>query len=549
MKSSILFIASKSDPNGLTQLKSVVDKTLEHTSEDLRIIIISEDSKNLLTDFSGDYKNRIDLIFGNFKNFSRAILYTKESGLLDVDLLFIPAPGDDILITGETISAFQTAYKSTKAGFIISDHYEYDPDDKNHKEPVIQHLKPCHDPSKIIVPGRANNPMLFSHGSLVAVSKPFINDRVFDDEVNFGTDYAIRMGVLSQDGKLFTIPYPTYTYKRGLPYYPGEGLQDQFTASYNTPSNRHFSYTQDPARFEWGPISFQKYLKDIGAFLPDSYFSRKVIDDPTLGNGISFVVPTYNREQLIKYAIDSVIEVRDRVDVSIPIEMLIVDNGSDNTANVVAPYAQQHPDLVKFFKVFGLTLGGARNYGIEKASNRIIGQLDSDDVLTGDPITGILEQFNQTGAAAIIGIYQTASRNSETGELRLDHQIVTHDEYLCYQKNPLLQMCIPGPGAPRYYRKEAVLTAGGFPDLLYGEDGGLSDQMLKQGFLIERNVDNPTYIAVRHTSNTDSETLDMGVLIKKNYAKYSFKIAIIEEIKHLVLSNNSYHKYNNRVGF
>ena len=110
-------------------------------------------------------------------------------------------------------------------------------------------------------------------------------------------------------------------------------------------------------------------------------------------------------------------------------------------------------------------------------------------------------------------------------------------------------MCIPGPGAPRYYRKEAILASGGYPDLLYGEDAALSDQMLKQGFVIERNLEEATYIAVRHSANTDSEELGSDILLRKNFSKYSFKQSIIEELKHLVLCNTYYHKYNNRVGF
>ncbi|PIS30275.1 MAG: hypothetical protein COT43_02130 [Candidatus Marinimicrobia bacterium CG08_land_8_20_14_0_20_45_22] len=547
MKTAILFIASQSDPNGLDLLQSVIEKTLNNTSPQTRVVIVSEGNADLLPSFPESSKRRIDRAHGVFRNASYAVLNAKNQGLLNVDLLFYPTPGDDIDITSQTIDAFIRAYEVTGAGFIISNHYELIGDTGN--ERVLQELKPGSDPSNIIIPSRATNSNFFCHGSLIALANRFINDRVFDEEVFWGTNYAIRMGVLAQDGKIYTITSPTYTFRRGKPFYPGEGLQEQFSQKGDKKLEKHFSYIHDPARFEWGPLSFQKYLKDIGAFLPDSYFTKKVPVDPTLGKGISFVMPTYNRAGLLRYAIESIIEVRKKVDAFIPIELIVVDNGTDDTPNIVASYVQQYPDLVKFYKVFGKTLGGARNFGIQRAWNYIIGQLDSDDVLTGDPVTEIIKQFNRSGAAAIIGIYQTAWRNPENGELVLDHQVVTHDEYLCGQSNPLLQMCIPGPGAPRYYRKEAVLASGGYPDLLYGEDAALSDQMLKQGFLIERNMAEANYIAVRHGANTDSEQVGADVLARKNYSKYSFKISILEELKHLVLSNRYYHKYNNKVGF
>ncbi|MCD6440959.1 MAG: glycosyltransferase [Candidatus Marinimicrobia bacterium] len=548
MKAALFFITGNDNPNGLDKLRQVIVKTVENTDDDTHIIIGSEGNTDLISDFPDAFMSRIHKSHGDYKNLSDAILRADEELQLNYDLLFLHTPGDDIDINRDCIDTFVRYHELTKAGFIISDHWEYI-DDEPAAKPVLQKLKPGYDPSNIIIPGRMNNPALFCHGSLIAVGKEYLNSRVFDREVNYGTDYAIRMGVLAQNGTIFTIPQPLYTFRRGVPYYPGVGLQKQFEAASHIKTSGHFSYTQDLARFEWGPISFQKYLKDIGAFLPDSYFTRKVPVDPTLGNGISFVLPSYNRAGLIHYAIESIIEIRKKVDTFIPIELIIVDNGNDNTPNIVAPYVQQYPDLVKFYKVFGMTLGGARNFGVHRARNRIIGQLDSDDVLIGDPVTNILRQFDRSGAAVIIGIYQTAARNSDTGELTLDNQIITHDEYLCNQKNPLLQMCIPGPGAPRYYRKEAILASGGFPDLLYGEDAALSDQMLKQGFIIERNLEEANYIAVRHSANTDSEELGSDILLRKNFSKYSFKISIIEELKHLVLSNTYYHKYNNRVGF
>lgn len=547
MKKAIIFFLSTNDPNGIEATQDAIYKTLENTGQDLHVIAVSEGNTNLLTTVPTAHQDRLTVKVGEFKNYAAAINQMRTEGLLDVDLLFLLTPGDVISINKDTIEAFTDAYRLTQAGMIISDHFEYVTE--NATQPTLMRLKPGHDPSNIIIPARVTNPVFFCHGSLIAVSRAYLNARTFDEDVYYGSDYAIRMGVLAQGGTIFTIKHPTYTFRRGKPYYVGQGVMERFTNQQSGRLERHFAYIYDPARFEWGPISFQKYLQDIGAFLPEGFFTRKVSTDPTLGKGISFVMPTYNRARFLKWAIESVIAVRKRVDPFIPIELVIVDNGTDETPNVVAPYVEQYPELIKFYKVFGKTLGGARNYGILRAQNRVIGQLDSDDVLTGDPVTEILQQFERSGAAAIIGIYQTASRDPQTGELTLDNQIITHDEYLCNQSNPLLQICIPGPGAPRYYRKEAILACGGYPDLLYGEDAALSDQLLKHGFLIERNLSAANYIAVRHTANTDSENLSSEVLERKNYAKYSFKIAIIEELKHIVYSNPYYHQYNRRVGF
>jgi len=547
MKTILLFFTGENDPNGHDRLRELILTTLKNTDETTFVLIISEGNRDLLTDFPVEYSSRILTYSGVFKNFNEAVISAKKAGLLDCKLLLLHTPGDDVEINQDAIDTFHSYHELTGAGFLLSDHFEYLEDDSG-AEPVYQKLKPGHDPSNIIIPGRANSPVLFCHGSVIAVGSEYINERVFDSEVNYGYDYAIRMGILASGGSLYTIPKPLYSFRRGKPYYPGKGLQNKLNANQTWEIDRHFSYTKDPARFEWGPISFQKYLKDIGAFLPDEYFHRRVETDPALGDGISFVLPTYNRAHLIHYAVESIIGVRKRVEPDIPIELIVVDNGTDNTVDVIRPYAEKYPEFIKYFKVSGMTLGGARNFGVYKSRNRIIGQLDSDDVLIGDPVTSILKQFERSGAAAIIGIYQTAVRDSETGELTLDNQVILHDEYLCDQNNPLLQVCIPGPGAPRYYRREAIINAGGYPDLLYGEDAALSDRLLMLGYIIERNMEEANYIAVRHGSNTDSEELGSDVLVRKNYSKYVFKPPIIEELKHIVFSNPYYHKFNKRVG-
>jgi len=282
----------------------------------------------------------------------------------DVELIFIPTSGDEILVDNSTIEYFLHAYAITKAGFIISNHFKI----ISGEHRILQKLKSGDDPSNIIISGRQNSPMLFCHGSIIAISREYINENVINPDVNFGYDYALRMGVLGEKGSISTINIPTYSFKRGKPFYPGAGLQEKF----------------------------------------------------------------------------------------------------------------------------------------------------------------------KTNAAMIIRTYKTASPDPETGELILDDQTIIHDEFLVHYNNPLLQFCIPGPGAPRYYRKEALEEVGGFPDLLYGEDSVLSDKIIKEGYIIKRNLSSPKYIAVRHGANTDAQSISLDLLIEKNRAKYLARASIMEEIKHII---------------
>ncbi len=87
----------------------------------------------------------------------------------------------------------------------------------------------------------------------------------------------------------------------------------------------------------------------------------------------SIVIPTYNRCELLKRAIDSVIN--QSLD---DWELIIVDNYStDNTKMLVKNYKNQK---IKYFQVKNLgVIAKSRNLGIKKSKGEFIAFLDSDD--------------------------------------------------------------------------------------------------------------------------------------------------------------------------
>jgi len=96
----------------------------------------------------------------------------------DVELIFIPTPGDEILVDNSTIEYFLHAYAITKeAGFVISNHFEVISGERR----TLQKLKSGDDPSNIIILGRQNSSMLFCHGSIIAISREYINENVIPD--------------------------------------------------------------------------------------------------------------------------------------------------------------------------------------------------------------------------------------------------------------------------------------------------------------------------------------------------------------------------------
>ena len=98
---------------------------------------------------------------------------------------------------------------------------------------------------------------------------------------------------------------------------------------------------------------------------------------------ISVIVPTYNRADLLKEALQSVL-----AQTYTDYEMIVIDDGStDNTEGVVlqlfANHCEQKPesaDQIRYIKQSNAGVSAARNHGIFEARGKWLAFLDSDDL-------------------------------------------------------------------------------------------------------------------------------------------------------------------------
>ena len=95
---------------------------------------------------------------------------------------------------------------------------------------------------------------------------------------------------------------------------------------------------------------------------------------------ISVVIPVYNVEDYLHYAIDSLVNQTYK-----NFEVLLINDGStDNSGKLCDKYAQEY-DWIKVFHKENGGLSDARNYGVLKATNEWIFFLDPDDYI--EPFT------------------------------------------------------------------------------------------------------------------------------------------------------------------
>jgi glycosyltransferase involved in cell wall biosynthesis len=121
--------------------------------------------------------------------------------------------------------------------------------------------------------------------------------------------------------------------------------------------------------------------------------------------GISVIIPTYNQANLLREAIQSIID-----QTFTDWEAIVVNNYSeDNTIEVVESFKDSRITLINF-RNHGI-IGTSRNEGVRHAKAGIIAFLDSDDTWTNFKLERVISVFRQ----------------------KLEVELVCHDEWLLFE--------------------------------------------------------------------------------------------------------------------
>ena len=103
---------------------------------------------------------------------------------------------------------------------------------------------------------------------------------------------------------------------------------------------------------------------------------------------VSVIVPTYNRERLIRRCVEKIInQTMSQQDYEI---ILVDDCSTDSTYKILLEYQTEYPSLIKLFQL-PENSGGAsvpRNKGIEESQGEYIFFVDSDDYIENDTLEG-----------------------------------------------------------------------------------------------------------------------------------------------------------------
>ena len=218
---------------------------------------------------------------------------------------------------------------------------------------------------------------------------------------------------------------------------------------------------------------------------------------------VSVIIPTYNRAELLRQAINSVFA--QTVD---NYEIIVVDDGStDHTASVIQSYADSRLRYVT--RAHG-GVSAARNYGIEMARGRYVAFLDSDDLF----LPGKLEiQTQLMEAHADAGMVYSAYNSVDAdGSFLATHPAPRYPSY----REMLLACTIATPTV--LARREALEAAGGFDTAMHlAEDIDLWCRITRRYSVLA--VDEPLTLVRLHSQGTTRAPEEILAAYRYMYGK------------------------------
>ena len=205
----------------------------------------------------------------------------------------------------------------------------------------------------------------------------------------------------------------------------------------------------------------------------------------------SIVITTYNRAQLIKRALDSLISQTEK-----DWEAIIVDDGStDETYAQILPYINRYPKM-RYFKKVHSGEAQSKNKGIYASNGKFISFLDSDDEYRTDHL--------QTRKSILL---ENPSIQFLYGGLKVIGNQYVPDRF-DNSKKILITDCVAG--GTFFIERNIVLLLNGFREIFIGTDADLFDRAKESKIkMMETNI--PSYIYHHETRDSLTNNVLMGV--------------------------------------
>ena len=142
---------------------------------------------------------------------------------------------------------------------------------------------------------------------------------------------------------------------------------------------------------------------------------------------ISIIMVTYNREQYLKTAIESVLQQTKK-----EFEFIIINNGSTDNSLAICESYKNMDQRVKIINIDNCSIGTARNVGLSVAQGKYISFVDDDDYMVDDMFMYLYELIQEYDAdISICGCYSDFGNHLETYYIYDEVYVLNKQQCVC----------------------------------------------------------------------------------------------------------------------
>ena len=230
------------------------------------------------------------------------------------------------------------------------------------------------------------------------------------------------------------------------------------------------------------------------AFVTALAITGKIIErrrtfDATYHPTVSVVIAAYNEEAVITRTIHAVLASE-----YAPLDVVVVDDGSKDLTSSVVAATFAGDSRVRLLRQENGGKASALNYGIAAAAGEIIIALDADTIFRRDTISKLVRHFADPLVGAVAGNVKVGNRiNPLTYWQSIEYVTSQNLDRRAYS---VINSVTVVPGAVGAWRRDAVLTAGGYTTDTMAEDMDLTWRIRRIGWRIETDSDALGYTEV-----------------------------------------------------
>ncbi len=224
----------------------------------------------------------------------------------------------------------------------------------------------------------------------------------------------------------------------------------------------------------------------LGALVSYGAWRRRLADRERSGGGavalagpsysgqVAILVPAYNEQKVVRRTLTAVLA----SDYPLFSVWVIDDGSSDQTAAVVEELAASDPRVHLIRKLNGGKFS-ALNMGFEQITDEVIVTIDADTIIMPDTVRKLVAPMGDAGIDAVCGNVQVGNVCNLLTRFQ-DVEYVTSQNYDRRAFEALNCIGVV-PGATGAWRREAVLSIGGYSPMSLTEDADLTLTLLEKG--------------------------------------------------------------------